>query len=80
MVGFGKRDEAKTLWNKFYGKREVENDSNIISEIVQEDKIAEQIIKLMKTKNATAEQVRILACIYGVDIDGLLNYIEEQER
>lgn len=59
----------------------IENDSkrNMLKEN-KENKIAKQIIKLMDTKNATEEQVRILANIYGVDIEGLLNYIETQER
>lgn len=57
----------------------IANDEQRINS-AKEKKIAEQIIKLMDTKNASTEQVRILARIYNVNIEGLLMYIEEKER
>ena len=73
-----KRIKAKTDNNK-----EVKN--NIVAEFKEEKtelKIAKEIVNLMNTKKASAEQVRVMAEIYGVDaeVEELLQSLDEQER
>ena len=42
--------------------------------------LANGIVKLIYTKHASLEQIRIMGEYYGVDVETVLNYLELDER
>ena len=44
------------------------------------EQLAKEIIKLIHTKHATLEQVKIMGDYYGVDVESALETLEERER
>ena len=60
-------------------KKEISNTSKFVKKYGNE-KMARMIIGLIKTKNATEEQINKIAQFYGVDLGKIQNIKEENER
>ena len=47
---------------------------------IPDEELAKAIFDLIKSKNATIEQIQIIAKYYGIDLNRTINSLDEQER
>ena len=62
-------DDVIDFINKSFTLQEIDN-----------KELAMEIVKLVKTKRATVEQIKTMGKYYGVEVEQVLNSLDEQER